>query len=185
MFKKTIKYKDFDGNDVEEDFYFHLSKADLMKLNANGDIEDQLKQIMASKDNKAILQKFEDFIRMSVGIRSEDGRRFIKTADAQSQFLDSPAYDEFLVELLTNANMAAEFIRNLVPKDMADAAKKDLDKLFEKSKDPFEETDKRQHPNPNEDARPAYQKEGRAPTHDEMQAMSRDEFLEAWKYFNE
>ena len=32
MFKKTITYTDFNGNERTEDFYFHLSKAELAEM---------------------------------------------------------------------------------------------------------------------------------------------------------
>ncbi len=32
MLKKTITYEDFDGNQVTEDHFFHLSKADLVEM---------------------------------------------------------------------------------------------------------------------------------------------------------
>ena len=32
MFKKTITYNDFNGVERTEDFYFHLTKAELIKL---------------------------------------------------------------------------------------------------------------------------------------------------------
>ena len=38
MLKKTITYTDFDDNERTEDFYFHLSKAEIaeMELSENG-----------------------------------------------------------------------------------------------------------------------------------------------------
>ena len=32
MVKKTIKYSDYNGNEIEEDFYFNLSKVELLEM---------------------------------------------------------------------------------------------------------------------------------------------------------
>ena len=32
MFIKTINYKDFDGNERSEDFYFNLTQSEILKL---------------------------------------------------------------------------------------------------------------------------------------------------------
>ena len=32
MFIKTISYKDFDGNERSEDFYFNLTQSEILKL---------------------------------------------------------------------------------------------------------------------------------------------------------
>jgi len=179
MFKKTIKFTDFNGNEVEEDFYFHMSKAELLEMAATGDMQERINRMIASKDNSEILREFKKIITASVGIRSEDGRAFIKNDEAKARFMFSPAYDELLFELISNANAASEFIRNLIPEKMQSEMKKEMEKI----KSPFVETDKRVHSS--DDTRPAYMRENRKPTHEEMQNMNRDEFLEAWKHFNE
>ena len=120
MFMKTITYLDYDNVKRTEDFYFHLDKADLieMKLSTRGDFSEYLKEIIASKDGEAIISNFKKIIAKSVGVRSENGRRFIKNDEIRDDFMQTPAYSEFLMELTTNAGFAAEFVKNLVPEDM-------------------------------------------------------------------
>jgi hypothetical protein len=170
MFSKTIKFKDYNGNEQEKEFYFHLSKSELAMLSAGSDdMKAKLERMIKAKDNAAILKELRDLIKLAVGVRSEDGERFIKDADAQSQLLDSPAFDELLFELFVGTN-TNEFFLKLVPEEM----QKELEEFISKQGgDPFKEP---------EDTRPAYQKENRKPTDAEQRAMTRAELAEAWKW---
>lgn len=125
MLKKTITYEDFNGEEVTEDFYFHLSKADLVELEMSkkGGLEAWIKRVVDSRDGKAIMEEFKNLIMMSVGERSEDGKRFRKSVDLRNDFKDSPAYDTLFMELVTNAEKAAEFVNGIIPRNMADQLK--------------------------------------------------------------
>lgn len=167
MFKKTITYTDFNGDDRTADFYFHLSKADLIRLASSGGLEEYIKRIIAEKDNEKIFAEFEKIIRLSVGVRSADGQTFRKDEEAQAQLLFSPAYDELMVELVTNAKAAGDFIAKLLPPDMQKQLMKELQKQTD-APNPFPSID------PN-DTRPAWQKENRPPTDAELLAMDDDQ----------
>ena len=70
MLKKTITYTDYNGVERTEDFYFNLSKAELMEmeLSAVGGLGDTIQKIISAKDNPAIIKIFKDQIgRASVG----------------------------------------------------------------------------------------------------------------------
>ena len=172
MFKKTIKFKSFDGEDREKDFYFHLSNSELALLSAGADdMKARVERIMKAKDNLAILHELRNLVSLACGIRSEDGERFIKTPEAQSELLDSPAFDALLFELFVGKN-AVEFFSKLVP----ESQQKQIKELVEQqTADPFKEPDM-------EDRRPAYQKENRRPTQTELQRMNTTEMQEAFRW---
>ena len=120
MLKKTIKYKDFNGEEVEEDFFFHLSKAELVEieLSKDGSLSEVLKKIVATKDGKVIMDTFKDIILRSYGERSGDGRKFIKNQELRDTFAASEAYSALFMELVLDAGKAAEFVRGIVPSDL-------------------------------------------------------------------
>lgn len=120
MLKKTIKYKDFNGNEVEEDFYFNLNKAELaeLELSIRGGLESHLRAIIASEDGKALIDTFKMILKAAYGQRSEDGRHFLKSKEMGERFIHSAAYPELFMELITNASAAAEFIKGIIPEDM-------------------------------------------------------------------
>lgn len=126
MLKKTIKYVDFNGDEVVEDYFFHLSKAELIELEMShaGGVSESLKEIVASEDGKAIIAEFKNIILSSYGVRSEDGKRFIKNPALRHDFESSEAYSTLFVELVTNADAAAQFINGVIPNDMAEEVAK-------------------------------------------------------------
>ena len=81
MLKKTITYTDLNGVERTEDFYFNLSKPEVVKMQSSvkGGYDVQLKGIAANMDGRAVMEFFEDLIRKSYGEKSEDGRRFMKS----------------------------------------------------------------------------------------------------------
>lgn len=126
MLKKTFTYTGYDDKEHTEDVYFNLSKSELMELEMtsgpNG-YSGLLAKIVAEEDSAAILATFKDIIAMSVGRRSEDGKRFIKSDEIMQEFQQSPAYDQLLMSFFTDVNAAVEFVTAIVPADMAQSVK--------------------------------------------------------------
>lgn len=122
MLKKTMTYTDYDDNERTEDFYFHLSKAELMEMEVGttGGLTKMLTKIVAEKDNKLIIEHFKNLVLKSYGEKSPDGRRFIKSAELSDAFSQTEAYSEIFMELATNAEAAAKFVNGIVPNNMAE-----------------------------------------------------------------
>lgn len=175
MFRKIITFENLDGETVSKEFYFHLSKTELLSMSGEGDeMIARIKRIIDTKDIRAIVQEFRELVKLSVGVRSEDGSQFLKTPEAQSQLLDSPAFDELLMELCTNAGASAEFVNNLIPKKMQDELQARLKAQGDgTAPDPFKEP---------EDTRPAWEREHRHPTDAEVRTMDKDELIRAMRF---
>lgn len=118
MIKETIKYIDYDGNEREEDFYFNLSKAELveMQLSEAGGLEKKIQGIIAAKDSGKIIETFKDLIIKAYGVKSPDGRKFIKNDEIREDFIQTEAYSELFMKLATDEKAAADFINGIVPK---------------------------------------------------------------------
>lgn len=117
MFTKTITYIDYDGNKRTEDFLFNLSKAEIirMEFSETGGMEKMINKIIAEQDNKKLMNLFENIILKAYGEKSADGKRFIKSEELSTNFKQTEAYSELLVELLTNEAAATEFINKIIP----------------------------------------------------------------------
>jgi hypothetical protein len=126
MLKKQITYKDFNDNDVTETFYFNLTKAELVELEVEfkGGMTEMINRIIEANDNKAIVQQFKKIILLAYGVKSDDGKRFIKSEDLSREFEQTNAYSELFVELATNSDAGAEFIIGIVPSDLGEEIKK-------------------------------------------------------------
>lgn len=116
MFKKTITYNDFNGIERTEDFYFHLTKAELIKLefSESGGLTHIIEEITKEEDTEALLNIFDKIIRMSYGKRSLDGKHFEKKPEYADSFLASEAYSELFMEFMQDADKASEFINGIV-----------------------------------------------------------------------
>lgn len=121
MLKKTIAYTDYNGEDRKEDFYFNLSKAELVMMESSvvGGMRQRLEKIVQSRDEVSIMEMFKDLIHRSYGVKSDDGKRFIKSEELATQFEQTEAYSELVMEILSGADAAANFINAIIPRDIA------------------------------------------------------------------
>lgn len=125
MFKKTIKYTDYDDIERSEDYYFNLTKSELMEMDfsATGGMEKMIKSIIAARDTKRIMELFKEIILKAYGEKSLDGKRFIKVRDGHKlcdDFAETGAYDALFMELATNDKSATEFINGIIPKQISE-----------------------------------------------------------------
>lgn len=117
MLKKTIKYTDYNGVERSEDFFFNLTKAEIMEmeLGTTGGLAEKIQRIVDAQDAPAIIEVFKDVILKSYGEKSPDGKRFIKSKEIADAFVQTEAYSELFMELATDADAAAAFINGIVP----------------------------------------------------------------------
>jgi len=127
MLKRDITYEDFDGETITEGFYFNLTKSEIIELEVGyeGGLEAALQRIIKTDDKKSLVAEFKKIILMSFGVKSEDGKRFIKSEELRTAFSQTAAFDSLFMELATNDESAAIFIKGIVPKDFA----KEMDKI--------------------------------------------------------
>lgn len=124
MIAKTIKYKDFNGAEREEKFFFNLTKAEVteMELSTSGGLAESIKQIVSAQDSAAIIKVFKDLILKSYGEKTLDGKRFRKVDDSgiplATAFSETEAYSNLFMELATNDKAAADFVNGIMPADL-------------------------------------------------------------------
>ena len=116
MLTKEITYTDYNGNVRKEKHYFHLTTSELARLElmTEGGMEQKLRDIIDSQDRAQIMRTFDSIIDMAYGVKSEDGRQFVKSPEIVKAFKETPAYDKFFMELLTNEKAAADFVNGIV-----------------------------------------------------------------------
>lgn len=122
MFKETISYEDFDGNARTEDFYFNLTKAELMEmqLSMDGGLEKKIQKIVAAQDVKQIIGIFKELVLKAYGVKSDDGKRFMKSDEIRAEFEQTQAYSDLFMKLATDDKYAAKFINGVIPKQVAE-----------------------------------------------------------------
>nr|DAV14970.1 MAG TPA: hypothetical protein [Caudoviricetes sp.] len=140
MYKKTITYTDFNGTERTEDFYFHMTQAEILKMeySQEGGMTNVIQKIIETEETTKLLPLFETVVRMSYGKRSVDGRHFEKKPEYTDQFLASEAYSNMFVEFMMNADEAAKFINNVCKKIDVDENRKSLSSMVSENSNVIE-----------------------------------------------
>ncbi len=120
MIKKTVTYVDYNGVERTEDFHFNLTSAEVMEqeLTTPGGFSALLQKIIDANDIPSIVEVVKKILLMSYGVKSDDGRRFVKSAELSEAFKQTEAYTMIFMEIATNAEKGVEFIQGIFPKDL-------------------------------------------------------------------
>lgn len=120
MLKKTITYTDYNGVERTEDFYFNLSKAELMEmeLSTEGGMEAYINKISSTQDKPTLIKLFKEIILKAYGEKSLDGKHFNKSEELSKAFSCTEAYSILFMELATSDEAAALFINGVIPQDV-------------------------------------------------------------------
>ena len=121
MIKKTITYSDYNGNERTEDFYFNLTKAEIMEMEMSikGGLAEMIKRVVDAQDAPEIIKIFKELIMKAYGVKSPDGKRFMKSPEILAEFVETEAFSELFMELATDADAASKFVNGVVPANMA------------------------------------------------------------------
>lgn len=126
MLKRTITYTDYNDEERTEDFYFNLSKAEVMEMemSTSGGLAEMITRIVAAKDAPSIIKVFKDLILKAYGEKSPDGKHFIKSDENTKAFSQTEAYSQLFMELATDVDAASAFVNGIVPSDLQQEAEK-------------------------------------------------------------
>lgn len=124
MLKKTITYMNYNGVECTEDFYFNLSKAEIMEMemSTSGGFAEMIDRIIKAQDAPSIIKVFKELVLKAYGEKSLDGKRFIKSDEIAEAFSQTEAYSNLFMELATDADAAAKFVNGIMPVEANQAA---------------------------------------------------------------
>ena len=120
MIKKVIPYTDFDGNPRVEEFWFNLTKAEMMDLglSKDGGYDKYMEQLMHSTKVGEAIEVFKKILLLAYGKKSLDGRKFEKSPEITADFVATQAYSDLYVELASDPDKAAEFMNGAMGADV-------------------------------------------------------------------
>lgn len=144
MLKQLITYKNFDDVQVDKVLYFNLSKTELAENNVDLEAElqgildriqqiDQTKEEATTDDIRRLLELVKTFMRLSYGVRSADGERFIKSPEVWAEFTQTAAYDAFLFSLFEDQDRALAFMLGIMPEELREKGKEAADLAIKRS----------------------------------------------------
>lgn len=133
MITRTVTYTDYDGNTRKEKLYFNLTQFEATEIavelpdgvteelkNEDGDDQTTVAVHLIEKlGNKGVMDFIKKMVLKSYGVKSPDGRRFIKSEELTTEFTQTPAFSEFMIKLMTDDNEASSFINGVIPAELA------------------------------------------------------------------
>lgn len=122
MLKKVITCENFNGVETTEEYWFNLTESEIieMQLGTAGGLDQKISQIVSGLDLPEVVKFFKDFVLKSYGVKSPDGKRFIKNDEIREAFSQTNAYNKLFMELAFDDKAAADFINGVIPKGLAD-----------------------------------------------------------------
>lgn len=119
MLKKEIAYTDLDGNKKTREYYFNMTKAEMVEFDAAypGGALTYLTILVKNQEHNVyeIIKAFKDLILRSYGERMPNGD-FLKNQNLRDAFSASEAYSELFMEITSGEDAAAAFINGVIPK---------------------------------------------------------------------
>ena len=116
MLKQRVKYEGFDGELIEEDLYFNLTRMDLIELNDRYESKDMaayMDKIVKEKNIKELYKVLKDIVLMAYGTKSEDGKRFIKNQTVKDEFAESLAFSQLIEDFHETDTAMSDFITGI------------------------------------------------------------------------
>lgn len=130
MLKKTVTFTDYNGVERTEDFFFNLTNAELAQLSmSKNGLDAYIERISKTKDQAELANLFKKVLDMSYGIKSDDGRRFMKSPEILEDFQQTEAYSIIYMELAQDADVALKFFQNIIPSDKAAAIRENQEAI--------------------------------------------------------
>jgi hypothetical protein len=128
MYKETITFEDYNGVERKETYWFNLTEAEIMEMemSTSGGLAEMIQRVVEAQDAPAIIKVFKELVLKAYGVKSPDGRRFMKEDEngrpLYKDFAQTEAYSILFMKLATDAEKAAEFVNGIVPAKAAKAA---------------------------------------------------------------
>lgn len=120
MYRIEKTYKDFNGVERTESFYFHLSEAELMEMEMGiaGGLVEMIEKIVAAKDAPQLIKIFKELVLKAYGEKSADGKHFRKSEQISTDFSQTSVYSDIFMELAFDDEAAAKFVNGIIPADL-------------------------------------------------------------------
>lgn len=124
MLTKTITYYDLNGDQQTETLMFNLTTVELARLSKRltpqgQDLQWFINDIITRNDTLALLDTIATIMIESSGVKSADGKRFIKNQQTKDDFENSVAFAEYLELVMGEPEEAMEFIKNVFASEKA------------------------------------------------------------------
>lgn len=125
MLKLPITFRTHEGVEKTKDFYFNLTKGDVLKIHLTlpGGFDGFIKRLEDEPEVSDVLNVFEKLILSSYGKRMPDGK-YVKSPELTQEFAASDAYSELLLKFINNEDdFANKFLEGAMDMNLGDVQK--------------------------------------------------------------
>lgn len=132
MYKKEVTYKDYNGVERTETFYFNLTQTELTQFETSmpGGMSGYMASVSAAKDMQKMMDFFNEIMRRSYGEKSQDGRRLVKMdGKLFDEFKETPAYDIIFQDIFIGNEMVP-FLTGIMPAEVAEKLRPQLEEYM-------------------------------------------------------
>lgn len=148
MFKKTMKFDNLEGEEVEQTFYFNFNKKEIAELLEFGAIQKYadpnreylpLEEMMTrlktptsvsglseTENTRQAYNIFQDLILDAYGVKGADNVTFDKTHAHRAYWESHVAFPEMIIEMLADTKLAGQFMENCLPPRLVAKAKEEF-----------------------------------------------------------
>ena len=138
MYRKSITYTDYDGQNKTKNYYFNMTRPELIEMKTSPlfemqNILDRISRMddpdvelsYAEKDDiqETLGEILRNLVIQSYGVKSDDGERFIKRIGNRrfgygEDFTETMAYESLYMEMIGDINNFINFVRAIIPDDV-------------------------------------------------------------------
>lgn len=118
MYKTTITFENSDGEEITKTLYFRLTQAEVIDMEFNspdGSVLNMLRKMSNEKNMRIIIPIVKRFMLDSYCERTDEGA-LIKNKEIRERFAASEEYSELFIKLISDVNVLADFVNNVIPK---------------------------------------------------------------------
>jgi hypothetical protein len=127
MLDLEIQYNDYNVPPQQhvEKFYFNLTELEIAKMETmpSGGLAMLLQRIAESKDINQMITHTEEIVLTAVGVRSDDGKRFIKKWDdgrlVRNWFAEHAAYHALFMKMWSDDQFMVKWMAGTFPSEYA------------------------------------------------------------------
>ena len=118
MTSYKVTYEDYAGKSRAETVYFNINETELHQLNARygGSLTETLARIAQTESPKETMDLLMDILRTAYGRMDDDRVHFRKSDEIWEDWVSTPCFDKFFMDVLTDDKKTAEFIKGVLPK---------------------------------------------------------------------
>lgn len=127
MVSKTINFINYNGEKDSEKAYFDMTEKEMSQFilkygNNENSLRNYIQRIAEEGNTKALFELIDDLLLSSYGIKSDDGKRFVKDKQKTLEFSTSEPYSVLFTEMFSNPDNFVDFIAGLSSNKSIDKA---------------------------------------------------------------